>query len=176
MRLEATRANQLRGQWIDLATGRQIRWVKWGDEETGEYAAFRMDPVIAEWNGIPPEAILYRGRTRLRFIARPVLMKPFPGAASRAEVRTHSPDPARRGLLTPCDPDAECEQPKCHRKAAWWTADEEELEPVAMGERLFQRATTIRRHFWCSWHYRWPVIKSQRGVEREAMEVTARPQ
>ncbi len=175
MRLDAK--SGLRGEWIDRKTGQRIRWVIWGDVETGEYEAYRIEPKQAKERGIPLQAIRYQGLTQLQFIPLTVQVPPRVRPRAGGLGAESSSEPVRRGFLNPLDlfiP--ECEEPLCHRRASWWTADEQELEPASADGRLYEVAKTVTRHYWCDWHYRWPVLTSLRGVEREVTETRARPQ
>lgn len=71
--------------------------------------------------------------------------------------------------------DDECEVRACHRRAEWFTGDNQEVEPERFGGKLFSRGLITRTHAYCSWHYRLPIDVSARGVENEMLAINVRP-
>lgn len=178
-------ADGLRGKFFRVDGGQEVRWVRWYDDVTEEWEAFRCDPEIAKERGIPLRSILYRGRCRLKFVPA----SPIGTAKPKGRVASSTPmDEIRREILKggevkvrplvwmPGMKPIECDEPRCHRPAGWAVAVERLVEPERGPDgRLYERAVIIAAHAFCSWHYRNPVQISQRGVERE-IEVGVRPQ
>jgi hypothetical protein len=176
----------IKGTWLD-ESGKPVRHVRWGDEEAGE-----CETLAANVDGRPlltgdGRAIPIRKKLKLKFVPKDLTeklkyeaLKAEANAPRRgslpASVPAVLPSKVRRG--TPLGPFTleECEEKGCHRQAAWQTADEEEVEPLARRSgRLYQRAALKRRHVYCDMHYRFPTFVTLRGVENE-VETTARPQ
>lgn len=180
MRLDA-RTMPERGTFVNLASGQIVRWVRWHDTDTGEFEAFKTDPVIARELGIPLTRLLYRGRAALRFVPT----HRTSGASGRLAPSTPL-DEIRREVLAgrrmarpiiyvAGAPIPECNEPKCHRPARWECIIEQLVEPEKdTAGRLHERAVCLDVTRWCDWHYRPPRQLSERGVESE-IEVVARP-
>lgn len=163
----------LRGRFRHRGTGEFVRYVRWYDEETGEYEAFRRNPDT----GCREK---YRGRAPLQFIPNPVatadatLTEAVPEDESQYPTRRVS---ARR-LLKWLFEDRDCEHYGCIHKAEWRTADEVHLPPVEKLEtippllaadgtvlvparqklRRFERGKVVRSHYWCHQHYQRPGL------------------
>lgn len=174
----------LRGTFLRADTQQPVRWVRWYDDASHEWEAFRCDPSVAKARGIPLRSILYRGRCRLEFT---------PSAPSQSKqqgrVAPSTPlDEIRREVLKGGEikvrpivwladvPAVVCDERFCHRRAEWSVGVERIVEPERGPDgRLYERAVMVACSVWCSRHYRSPRQISERGVENE-IEVTARPQ
>lgn len=149
--------------------GRPVRWVRKYDDATHEWEAFRIDPREAEARGIPLRSILYRGRCKLTF--RQTGFAPPPKAPSRPSLA-----PRRGGVLLPPGSLDECESPKCHRRAVWYTQDTEETEAEKGADGKDYRTVSGRKgHVFCDDCYRLPTHVDARGVENE-VQVKVRPE
>jgi len=134
------------GVWFDCETNRPVRWVRWYDDVSGEYEAFRMEPKRAVKSGIPLHSILYRNKSRLRFVPDPV-------AVPRGTVR-------------------ECDEPGCHAEAIWCVADCEDLTPILRPDGVpFVRRHVMGQRYYCDKHWRPPTVTTVRGVTNEVTEV-----
>jgi|SRR6516165_733170 len=161
----------LRGRFLNLDTQEWVRFVRWYDDETGEYEAFALAEDGRQMAN-PPRIL--RCRARLRF---------FPDAG-RVSPPSWGGPPARlcsrgRGRGTPLPPlnFEECEVRGCHQKARWAVNDWQQVEPE-QGEdgRLYDCGVLLRRHVYCNRCYRNPTEISLRGVESEVDIQVARPQ
>jgi hypothetical protein len=181
MRLDSRDPACPRGLFIELATGRPLRWVIWvelADDPRlqSEFEAFREEPNSALARGILPAALRYRGRARLRFVRAAPVFGPKPSdprdlVGSLEEARRRF---VRAKLLIPGE---ECEEPLCHRLSAWLVGWERLIEPERDAQgRLCERAVTIAVKGYCDRHYRNPVQVSECGVESEIKIEGARPQ
>lgn len=173
----------LRGEFRRADTDQIVRFVRWYDDATNEWEAFRCDPAIAKERGISLRSILYRGRCRLNFKAAvPAAAKPMGRVAPstpldeiRRDVLKGGEIQIRRLLWIPGGM-PECDEPKCHRRAEYGVAREQLVEPERGPDgRLYERAVLVDVGVYCPWHYRYPTQISQRGVESE-VEVGTRPQ
>ena len=172
----------LRGTFLRAGSRQPLRFVRWYDDQTHEWEAFRVNPDMAKARGINLQSILYRGRCRLEFI-------PAVAAGTQGRVAPSTPlDEIRAEVLkggelkvkpivwVPGTRPPECEERFCHRPAEWSVAVERIVEPERGPEgTLFERAVVVACAAWCSRHYRNPRQISERGVESE-IEVGARPQ
>lgn len=183
MRLDA-KTSGVRGTFRRADNGQPVRWVRWYDDQTQEWEAFRVDPQLAKQRGIPLATLLYRGRCPLVFTpTNPVEAKPLGRQASstpleeiRREVLKGGEVKAEPILFVPGMPTPECEEPLCHRPAVWSVAVEQLVEPERGADgKLYERAVTVAAACFCDRHYRNPRQISERGVENEIV-VTARPQ
>ena len=140
------------GVWVNTATNEPVRWVRWYDDATHEYEAWRVDPERLP-RGVPPRSLIYRGRAELAFLAD-----------------VSAPPRATRRQAAP--PGRECDEPQCHREAIWCVADVLDLMPVvaANGQSYRRRAVTGGR-FYYDKHWRAPTVTSARGVTNEITEV-----
>jgi hypothetical protein len=181
MRLDSRDPACPRGLFIDVVTGRQLRWVIWVDLQDdpallSEFEAFREEPNAALARGILPAALRYRGKAQLRFVRAAPVFGPKPSdprdlAGSLEEGRRRF---VQRKLLIPGE---ECEVRGCHRLSEWCVSDEQEIEPEVDREgRRCERAVVTRVRSYCSRHYELPRFKSVRGVESEVEIEGARPQ
>lgn len=180
MRLDSR--SGLRGTFRRADTKQPVRFVRWYDDQTHEFEAFRIDPQEAKARGINPAALLYRGRAVLEFIpAQPLEKKPTGRIAPSTPLDEIRPEVLRGRTVTPIliipgQKRPECDEPKCHREADWSVADEQLVEPERGPDgKLYERAVTVGIRRYCAWHYRNPTQFSVRGVESE-VEVAARPQ
>lgn len=183
MRLDAR--SGLRGVFVRADTRQPVRFVRWYDDATHEFEAFRCDPEIAKARGIPLSSLLYRGRCRLEFRpAAPLVPAPTGRLATstpleeiRREVLKGGEIKVRPILTVPGERRPECDEPLCHRAADYAVAVEQLVEPEKDAEgKLWERAVTVATAVWCAWHYRPPRQISQRGVEYELENVKVRPQ
>ncbi len=142
-----------RGLFLDVATGRPVRWVVWADlpddaSQEAEYEAFLEEPTAAVARGIPLEAIRYRGRARLRFVraapvfgVKPTSPRDLAGSLDEARARVD-----KRLLVL----GEECSEPRCHRMARWSVSWEQIIEPERDAEgKLHERAVCVRRLAFC---------------------------
>jgi hypothetical protein len=181
MRLDSRDPACPRGVFLDVATGRPLRWAIWVDlaedpRLESEFEAFREEPNAALKRGILPGTLRYRGRARLRFIPAAPVWRPKP---SSPRDLAGSLDEARRRFVVPklLIPGEECEEPGCHGLSEYRVSDEQEIEPeVDATGRKCERAVALRVRCYCSRHYRQPTFKSVRGVEQEVEITEARPQ
>ena len=158
----------LRGRWYRADTGERVRWVQSYDTDTHVFTAFRIDPVIAERNGLDLKGVLYSGTARLRFEQTGV-------APARPKPRPFVPPLNQRHfrclLLPTGEWDKECEEPKCHARATWGVSDIEEVK----GEDGYERAAVKATRYYCEPCYKRnrlrPTATNARGVTRELTEV-----
>ncbi len=161
----------LEGVLIDADLGERIPFSRWANLETGDYEALAATP-----DGraiLQPPRIVKGRRRRLKFI--PAAGR-FPSGPGKLLVPEDEP-PRKGGDRVVMLPGRLCEVRGCGKLAEWQTADAEELEPATLpdGTRA-ERSRIAAVHLFCSWHYRWPVWTSLRGVQSEMVQVTARPQ
>lgn len=168
------------GVWVDAETKQPIRWVRFYNDATHEYEAFRSDPEIAKQAGVPLRLLLYRGRARLVFmqtgvrppkpVIRPVADDPEVTRLLHTLPRPNRPDNIDHGVPL-------CDEPLCRRPAAFEVADEQEVSPsVGPDGTRYERAAVPAFRRYCPWHYRRPTFTSTRGVTREVEVVFGRPQ
>jgi hypothetical protein len=164
-----------RGVLVRADTGERIPCARWANLDTGEWEALAVDPLT----GQPAQpARIIRGQCPLRFVpAAPVFSPSAPASVKTsresAESLAEAKGRVRRVLAVP---GRGCEEKGCTALAEWEVSWEQEIEPVqGTNGRLYERAITIRKHRYCSRHYRPPVFRDLRGVESEAA-VTVRPQ
>lgn len=180
MRFDSRDRSCPRGLFLDLATGKPIRWLIWVEmanspEQESVFEAFREEPNAAVARGVLLDAIRYRGKARLRFLpAAPVFgVKPTPARdlmGSLAEARSRVD---QRLLVL----GKECAEPRCHKLARWQVSFEQLIEPERDAEgKLHERAVCVRRLAFCENHYRAPRVISIRGVESEVEITEGRPQ
>ncbi len=163
------------------ADGRPVRWVRWYDDQTHEWSAFRMDPSRAKSLGIPLESIAYSGQC-------PLVVKPAVGenrsprqAAEPPKIvpatASFKPTPQRKpAVALPEGLIQECETHGCHKRATYYTNDVQEAEPVkGLDGNFYRTQRPTVRHYFCESCYRLPVKTSQRGVEAEIQVTAARP-
>jgi hypothetical protein len=169
MRIDAS--SGLRGKWFDGAI--PIRFVIWGDTDTGEYQALKALP-----DGSRPirPNVRYRDRAaQLRFVLDPVLTAVV-AAKPKPECPPVPHEVEQKARRVTIDSTAECEYPGCHKRAEWLTGDEQVIEPeTAENGRKYERGVIVLGHAYCNRHYRNPITTSLRGVESEIL-VGARPQ
>jgi hypothetical protein len=186
MRLDCRDPACPRGLFIDLATGRPLRWVVWVDLQDdprleSEFEAFREEPNAALARGILPAALRYRGKARLRFVRAAPVFGPKPSdprdlVGSLEEARRRFVR-ARPVLIIPGLKVPECDERFCHRPAYWAVSDEQEVMPEVDAQgRKCERAVTVRPRFYCDRHYRPPTFVNLRGVQSEVKIEEARPQ
>lgn len=184
MRLDA-KTSGVRGEFRRADNGQVIRWVRWYDDVTHVFEAFRYDPQIAGDRGVPLRSILYQGRCELVFretaVAAPKpsgrIAPATPLAEIKREILKGGEVRATPIVYVPGAPLIECMEPKCHQAAAWSVATERIVEPERGDDgKLYERAIAVDVHCWCNRHYRAPIQISARGVESEVPITRARPQ
>jgi hypothetical protein len=177
MIIDSRKNPNLRGILVDAVTSQPIRWARWADLSTGEFEAFKFDPVRIKALGGIPSDFLYRGQTQLRFIEDktvPIRQPSSLDARAAAQQMEEIRRTTQRKLLIPGD---YCDVRGCGRLSAWLVADERILEPLSGPDgRLQERGVIVDTHAWCDRHYRSPVSTSLRGVESEVKVLVARPQ
>jgi len=172
-----------RGTVINAVTGQPVRWVRWVNSDTGEFEAFREDPVAAKARGAWLRCLLYRGKARLPLTTiTQALVAHAPGRRALTpmeevrEIRTIARDYVADYQPIVAVPGIECDQPGCRRLATWQVAHEQEIDPGVMPDgSACERAVTVRVNRWCDRHWHPPTFRSVRGVESE-VEVACRPQ
>lgn len=161
----------LSGVLIDLETGQEIRWARWANTDTGDYQAFRSDPKEARRRGISPTSLLYRGRTRLRFVASATASAPVKPTPQTPKP-SRPPQVGRRCVVTP---GRGCQAYGCLRDAEWYVADEQALpEERGSDGRQYEQARVVGSRFLCPWHYSNPRTIHPDGSS-SPIEVAARP-
>ena len=176
------------GVLVDAGRGRPIRWARRAvipddPREPGEWEAWRYPPAECKARfaaGEPEEALVVRGRCRLRFVeSAGFLGKPSDRRdllGSLEDARRHF-GTARPVIVIPGLAVPECIVPGCRRPAAWSVSDEQEIEPeVGADGRKYERAVCTLVRCYCSRHYQPPRFTSLRGVQSEVPEEVARPQ
>lgn len=158
--------------------GTPIRWMRWYDDQTHEWSAFRMDPTRAQVRGIPLENIVYGGRCPLVVLPvgdAPVAAKPEPPKIIPAAPsgRPIASTPRRVGIRLPEGMTQECETHGCHKRAVYFTNDFQETQPVQNGRYLYRTQKPTKMHFFCEPCFRLPLRVSLRGVTEE-MQVGTR--
>lgn len=134
------------GVWVDPETRRPVRWVRWYDDQTGEYEAFRSEPKRAAARGVPLRTILYRGKAYLQFV-------PDPAVPPRGHIK-------------------ECDEPGCHAEAIWAVADTTDLDPILRSDGVpFVRREVTGTRYYCDKHWRPPTMTTVSGVTSEVTEV-----
>jgi hypothetical protein len=172
-----------RGTVINAETNQPVRWVRWVNSDTGEFEAFREDPLAARARGVFLRGLLYRGKAKLPLTTvTQALVAHAPGRRALTpweefrEIRSIARDYVRDYKPIVAVPGIECDEPGCRRLASWQVGHEQEIDPgVLQDGSECERAVTVRVNRWCSRHWHPPTFRSTCGVENE-VEVACRPQ
>lgn len=158
-----------RGVLVNADTGCRVPFAKWANLETGEWEALAATP---DGRRVAQPRRIVRGRNNLRWIPAAPRHRARPDFEPLAE----AVERVRKGVALPDDTGEECEGRTCHRRAVWGTTDEQEIEPAVTEEgRRFERAVSVKVHYFCDRCFRLPVFSSVRGVESE-VQVKVRPE
>lgn len=183
MILDATKG--VRGNVIDLDTGRRVQNVKYLNTETGYLEAYQVDEngkVLRDANGY--RFTVYQGR--FKFIPtgdskQPKIIMGAPHCTlcnSKMTLRGDDLCPACRArergqrnkmkvekIGVPLF-DTKCEL--CTRMATWYVSDEVEVTPELYAKKFYGRGVTVGRRSYCSWCFKPPRLLDDKGdVMRE---------